>query len=108
MFSVIYSTYPQESEAKESARRLVAQKLAACVNIIPQITSVYEWEGETHEDSEVLLLAKTTTEAAEAAILLLKQHHSYVTPCITQIPLTGGDEKYLTWIKNTVFTKKSD
>lgn len=107
MFSMIYATYPQAEEAKQAAGMLLKHKLAACVNIIPAVLSLYEWEGAMQEATEVLMLAKTSSEAAEEAVKLLRAYHTYDTPCITLIPLAGGDDDYLNWIKNSVFTKKS-
>ncbi len=106
-FTLLYSTFPDADSAREAARILVANHAVACVNLIPDLTSIYECEGAMQEENEVLFLAKTTTESAPQAIYSLRQQHPYDTPCITLIPISGGDENYLEWIKNAVFTKKS-
>lgn len=96
--SAVLITTPNETAAKELARRLVDSKLAACVNILPGLKSVYYWEGSTHEESEVLLVAKTKTILVEKMTRFVKKNHRYDNPEVISIPISGGSPEYLDWI----------
>lgn len=99
--TVIMTTTDNPDEAKSLARSLVEAKLAACVQVIP-ITSHYSWEGSLEESGELLLLIKTTAGRYDDVEQFLKNKHSYDTPEIVQVPITGGSSAYLGWIdKNT-------
>lgn len=101
-FLIVFCTCGSESEALELARALVERRLAACVNVLPRVQSVYRWQGEVHNEAEVLLLIKTTEERFDSlrdAILAL---HSYQTPEIVAVPLSEGEDKYLAWIRASV------
>ena len=73
----VYATAATRDEAIRIAHRLVEENLAACVNVLPGATSVYVWEGVTHEDSEVVFIAKTTAARVEAAVRRIVELHSY-------------------------------
>ena len=91
-------TVPDTENAKRLARLVVEQKLAACVNLVPQITSIYEWQGQVEEDTEVLLLIKTSaTQYAHLEQALLAAH-PYDTPEIIAINIDAGLPDYLHWI----------
>lgn len=95
---IVFTTYPDREAALAAASRLVQQKLAACVNVLPQMTSVYEWKDEAKMDTEHLLLAKTTARrfpALEAAILAT---HPYELPEIIATPIAQGLKGYIDWI----------
>ncbi|MFZ0592925.1 MAG: divalent-cation tolerance protein CutA [Bryobacteraceae bacterium] len=99
---LLLSTCDNEDEAQRLATALVEERLAACVNIIPGLTSIYRWHGVVERASEHLLLIKTTEEQRLALEDRLKQLHSYEVPEILKIPITGGHEKYLAWLKAQV------
>lgn len=88
--------------AKDLAKRLVTSRLAACVNILPGLTSVYEWKGKVESDSELLLLAKTTEARYPALESALRQAHPYELPEIVCVPIVAGLSEYLQWIENNV------
>ena len=88
--------------AEELAKRLVASRLAACVNILPGLTSVYEWKGAVEMDSELLLLAKTSAACYPALESTLRQAHPYELPEIVCIPIVAGLSGYLEWIEESV------
>jgi len=101
VISVTLITAPSQTVASDIANRLVEQKLAACVNILPQITSVYKWEGKVNVDSELLLVVKSDSsplhlQALRDAVL---EMHPYDTPEIIHVPVTAGLDKYIEWVK---------
>ena len=76
--------------------------MAACVNILPGVTSVYEWEGKIQTDSEVLLMIKTRSEAVPALSELVTREHPYDVPEVIATSIEDGSRKYLDWIGETV------
>ena len=84
--------------ARSMARRFVTDKLAACVQIISPIQSIYRWEGEVREDTESLLLLKTQASLTEKIKTLLKEIHPYEVPEFIVIPVQDGYEPYLSWV----------
>lgn len=101
-YSVAYVTVPNDTVAKKIARGLVENKLAACVNIIPQLTSIYEWEGKIQEDPELLLMIKTRTEKIDALTKYVKDNHPYTICEVISLPIQNGNEDYLKWISEVV------
>jgi periplasmic divalent cation tolerance protein len=95
---LVLSTAPDRDTAQRLARELVERKLAACVNIVPGIESIYHWEGKIHTDAELLLLIKTNAQLAPEALAALEQLHPYDTPEGIVLPIEGGLKKYLAWI----------
>lgn len=95
---IVYMTAGNPEEALRIGRALVAERLAACVNVLGPITSVYEWEGEVQEGSEVAFLAKTSTDRVPALTDRVRALHSYDCPCIVTLPITGGNAAFLSWI----------
>jgi len=96
-YGVMLTTTPTREEAKEIARLLIAEKLAACVQLLP-IESFYVWQGQTQNEAEVLLLIKTQSALFEKAISRIKAVHSYTVPEIVALPFTSGFAGYLDWI----------
>jgi len=95
-------TVPNIEEGKKIAKILVAEKLAACVNIIKDIFSIYEWKEKIMEETEHLLIIKTTEEKSDHIIQKITQIHSYETPECIGFKIKKGSEKYLNWIKDVV------
>ena len=95
-------TVPNIVEGKKIAKVLVESKLAACVNIIHNILSIYRWKGEIEESKEQLLLIKTTEKNKEYIIKKINEFHSYETPECIGFKIDIGSEKYLNWIDEVV------
>lgn len=100
--SICYVTTPNEESAKKLARDLVTTKLAACVNIIPNIQSIYEWEGKVNEDVELLLMIKTSTELVEQLSTYVRENHPYSVAEVISVKIENGNPPYLDWIAKTV------
>jgi periplasmic divalent cation tolerance protein len=100
--NLIYITAKDKAEARKIGSELVESKLAACVNIIDNMNSMYVWEGKIQDDKEVILIAKTTEARVPLLIEKVKTLHSYDCPCIVSIPVSGGNREFLDWIANEV------
>lgn len=100
-------TAPDEVVAKKLAHGIISNKLAACVNIIPKITSIYEWDGKVNEDSEVLLMIKTTTSRVDDLAKYVRENHPYSVAEVISTPIENGNPPYLKWIGEMVQEKKS-
>jgi len=98
----VYITTGDKEEARQIGMALVESRLAACVNIIDQMTSMYRWEGKIQEDQEVILIAKTTQKNVPALKEKVKGMHSYDCPCIVCLSVTEGNEPFLEWIQGQV------
>lgn len=97
---VVLITAPSNDVARQIARLLVEQKLAACVNIIPKITSIYSWEGKIQEDEELLLIAKSWLELfASQLVPAVQSIHPYQVPEILALPISNGLQTYLDWMQ---------
>lgn len=101
-FCIVLITAPNLKEAQQLANGIVSEHLAACVNIIPQLESVYWWEGQIQHEQEYLLICKTHQSQWPDLTQWIKEHHSYQVPEILQIPITEGSRDYLTWIDQNV------
>jgi len=100
-YSMIISTYADKDLAKEIAKTLVEQRLAACVQMFP-INSVYLWKDEICDENEIMLLIKSRTDLFDKIAAAIKAHHPYEVPEIVQIPITDGLPEYLSWIGECV------
>lgn len=101
-FLLVLCSFSDIAEAKSCAKELVKQNLAGCVNVIKEVTSFYQWDGELKEDSECLLVIKTTRVNYENVELFLKANHSYDVPEIIAVPITQGSEAYLNWLDSAI------
>ena len=99
-FIVIYCTVPNRKEGKEIAKALVENGLAACVNILDKIESVFSWDGELNEEKEAMLIIKTKQELFDKIKLVIQKLHSYTVPEIIALPIVQADETYLKWIEH--------
>jgi periplasmic divalent cation tolerance protein len=101
-YQLLLCTCPDAASAEHIAERLVEQQLAACVNIIPQIKSIYRWQEKIETAQEFLLLIKTRSEYYALAEQCIKSQHSYEVPEIIAIDITKGLPSYLHWITESL------
>lgn len=99
---IVLSTCPSQEVAEAIAAKLVENKLAACVNIVSGLTSVYEWQGKVETDREHLLIAKTVAAAYQAVENTILDSHPYELPEIVSIPINNGLANYLSWIDDCI------
>ena len=99
---VIYCTCPDKETAGRIANTLVEERLAACVNLVEGVTSVYRWEDQCQSDSELLLIIKTRNESFSSLEKRLLKLHPYDVPEIIALPITQGTRGYLDWIDTCV------
>lgn len=105
---LVLSTCPDQDTALALATRLVEQGLAACVNVVPGLTSIYRWEGALHRDPEVLLLIKTAAGRLDALVKGLRRLHPYELPEIIALPITAGLPEYLNWVSQCTHPSTPD
>jgi len=101
-YYIFLVTVPNLEEGQKIAKVLVKNKLAACVNIIKNISSIYRWKGKIEEDNEHILLIKTTENKADLIIQKISEIHSYSEPECIGFKIEKGSETYLKWIKEVV------
>lgn len=99
-FIVIYCTVPNKKEGKEIAKKLVDSSLAACVNILDKMESVFSWDGTMCEEHEALMIIKTKRDLFDKIRFIIKEMHSYNVPEIIALPIIEGDETYFKWIEH--------
>lgn len=104
--SVAFVTTPDDKIAKKLAHGLVERKLAACVNIIPNIQSVYMWEGKVNEDNEYLMMIKTQTTHVEELTKWIRDNHPYSVAEVITLPIEKGNLPYMKWLAESVPEKK--
>jgi periplasmic divalent cation tolerance protein len=95
----VYITAKDKTEALLLGRALVEERLAACVNVIDGMTSIYRWEGEIEQASEAILIAKTQPSRVADIIERVQRLHSYACPCVVSWPIEAGHAPYLDWIE---------
>lgn len=100
--SAAYVTCPDIPVAKQIARGLVERKLAACVNIIPNIISIYDWKGKIEEDNEILLMIKTRSSKVPAVTEYVRSVHPYEVCEVISVPIEQGNAPYLSWVADNV------
>ncbi|XP_022773100.1 protein CutA, chloroplastic [Durio zibethinus] len=98
---VVYVTVPNREAGRKLAESIIKEKLAACVNIVPGLESVYLWEGKINTDPEELLIIKTRQSLLGALTDHVKANHEYDVPEVIALPITGGSPQYLEWLKNS-------
>ena len=96
----VYTTLPDEAVAREIATELVRAKLAACVNIYPGMTSVYEWEGKLETGREVGCFIKTRESLTQKVMAALRKRHPYTAPAMLVLPILAGNADYLEWARS--------
>lgn len=95
---LVYSTFPSLETAEAEGARLVDAGLAACVNILPGMVSIYAWKGERHRDAEVVMIVKTRSALADRVVAEVAGRHPYETPALLVLPVHGGSGPYIDWI----------
>ncbi len=95
---LVISTLPDRDAAEKMAYFLIEQQLAACVNILPGVTSVYRWQGKVESANETILLIKTTMARYPALEAAIKAQHPYELPEIVAVPINAGLPAYLAWV----------
>jgi periplasmic divalent cation tolerance protein len=101
-YIVVLVTAPSKDVGRDVALALLEQKLAACVNVVPSIASLYTWEGELRSDEEVLLVIKTVAAAFDALTAAVRAVHPYEVPEIIALSIVAGSQDYLDWIDEVV------
>jgi periplasmic divalent cation tolerance protein len=96
---LILTTVPDDARAESLARTLVEERLAACVNIHGAMTSIYRWKGEVDREAERQLIIKTTRDRVPALEARIKALHSYELPEFVIVPIEGGSDAYLDWVR---------
>ncbi|HLL27758.1 MAG TPA: divalent-cation tolerance protein CutA [Xanthobacteraceae bacterium] len=95
---LVYTTYPSLVEAEKAGRKLVEAGLAACVNIVPAMRSIYRWQGAIEAADEVVMIVKTRASLAERVSTAVKEGHAYDTPAVLVLPVSGGNQPFIDWI----------
>jgi periplasmic divalent cation tolerance protein len=99
---LVLTTWPADQDASPFARQLVDERLAACVNLLPTMTSTYRWQGVIQEEPERQVVIKTTAARVDALIARLKTLHPYEVPECLIVPVQGGGADYLAWVAESV------
>jgi periplasmic divalent cation tolerance protein len=102
---IVLVTVPSQKEGKRIGRKLVENKLAACVNIIPHLYSIYLWQGKIEEEGEILLIIKTMPDRLGELIKKVKKIHSYDVPEILVLPIIQGNQDYINWVHESTRKK---
>jgi len=95
-----YITAGTREEAQRIGRALVEERLAACVNILPGMNSIYRWEGAVQDDEETVLIAKTRAALVPRLTERVRALHSYAVPCVVALAIEGGNPDFLRWIED--------
>jgi periplasmic divalent cation tolerance protein len=97
-YRFVYITTSSRQEARRIGRALVEARLAACVNVLDGMNSLYWWEGQIQDEQEVVLIAKSREALLPALTEKVKALHSYSCPCVVALPIVGGNQDFLAWI----------
>ena len=101
-FQIVLSTCGDRETAERIAHRLVEARLAACVNILPGVLSVYRWQGAVESAAEVLMLIKTKAPLIQEVQSTIASLHSYEVPEFLVLPISGGSEAYMAWLETSL------
>jgi len=104
---IVLVTTPNAEEAARIADLLVSERLAACVNVVPGIESIYRWEGKVTRDQEALMIIKTTGERYDELERRVKEIHSYSTPEVVALKIERGSEQYLNWLRDSTANEQT-
>jgi periplasmic divalent cation tolerance protein len=96
---VVLVTVPDAEVGARLARVVVEERLAACVNLLPGVRSIYRWQGAVHDDAEVLLVMKTRADRVEALGARVRELHPYEVPEVLALAAAGGSLEYLAWVR---------
>ncbi len=99
---IVLCTTPDRETADMIASTLVAQQLAACVNILPGVTSFYRWEGAVEQSEELLLIIKTSQSVWPVLVAQIQALHPYELPEIVAVPINTGEAEYIQWLENSI------
>jgi len=99
---LVFSTFPDAETARRVGRTLVEEKLAACVNLLPQVESIYRWKGKIETASEVMTLMKSTTWKYQLLEKRIRELHPYEVPEIVSVRISDGNLDYIRWIEQSV------
>jgi len=105
---LIFVTGPDAGTLEAIGRSLVEERLAACVNVLPGVTSVYRWEGEVNVESEAVAIVKTTEERVDAVRERVEDLHPYDVPEIVSVEVSEGSPAYLRWVRGSVAVGEPD
>ena len=97
----VYVTVPARHDAEFIGAALIKERLAACVNVLPGMMSIYEWEGQTVTDHEVAMIVKTTGDRVDSVIDRVKALHTYTCPCVVAWPITAGNLPFMEWVSKS-------
>jgi periplasmic divalent cation tolerance protein len=96
--ALVYCTFPSLELAKAAAGTIIAQRLAACVNILPGMTAIYEWDGHLHEASEVSVILKTRRALIDAVFAAVIAHHTHANPALLSLEVHSSPANYFAWV----------
>jgi len=102
VYIIIFITTSNKKEAEKIAKALLKNKLAACVNILDRVKSIFRWQGKVDQANEALLIIKSHRKKLSKIIKLVKSLHSYEVPEIIAVPISGGYKPYLKWIDESL------
>ncbi len=103
---IVYMTAADQAEAEKIGGALVQKRLAACVNILGPIQSLFWWDGGVQKENEVGFIAKTCQPALQGLMAEVRRVHSYDTPCIVALPIADGDPAFLAWVREETTIKE--
>ena len=95
---LVYSTFPAVDTAESVGGHLVDAGLAACVNILPGMVSIYRWEGQRQREAEVVMIIKTRASLADRVVAETRERHPYENPALLVLPVEGGSAPFIAWI----------